>query len=340
MIKIVGEISANHNQDINLLEELVSKASEIKGLEIIKIQCFRPESCTSKNRAFFLKSGKWAGNTLFELMEKAYMSQSLIKKAEEIIRKNNKDLMISINNLDDLKFNLSLKPEYVKLPSPESSDYFLARKILNLGFNLVLSTGVMNDDELEFIYKKIEPNLNSTNSLTVLHCVSNYPTTLNDVNLRRLSTLKKICPKAEVGISDHTKGSLVPILAASNGVKMIEKHIKINDKIDTLDSSFSLTIKEFEEMVSSINKVETIMGNEFIRKDKTRYGSKNIFWENRISAHAAFDLKYGHQLSINDVDFLRPGDGISPINIESFLGKKLNKDILKGYPIKDEFLNN
>ena len=171
-------------------------------------------------------------------MVEAETPLNLIEHASNRIRQNNKKLMLSVNAWDDLQLITHLCPDYVKLPSPESLDVFLAKKILSHGHNLVISTGVISDSELKEVANQLFPLINSDNSLTILHCVSEYPTDFTNVNLCRLESFKSIAPWASFGISDHTKGDHVPLLALGYGITMLEKHVMpARENFKSLDSS-------------------------------------------------------------------------------------------------------
>ena len=211
MIEIIAEISCNHNKSIAILDALLDELFSSDDVTCIKLQAFQANSCTSKERRFTLDRGPWEGRCLHELMVEAETPLNLIEHASNRIRQNNKKLMLSVNAWDDLRLITHLCPDYVKLPSPESLDVFLAKKILSHGHNLVISTGVISDSELKEVANQLFPLINSDNSLTILHCVSEYPTDFTNVNLCRLESFKSIAPWASFGISDHTKGDHVPI---------------------------------------------------------------------------------------------------------------------------------
>ena len=246
-----------------------------------------------------------------------------------------KKLMLSINSWDDLQLISHLQPDYVKLPSPESLDFSLAKRILSHSYNLVISTGVISDSELEEVTTHLRPLINSTNSLTILHCVSEYPTDFTNVNLSRLIKFKSIAPWASFGISDHSNGDHVPLLALGYGITMIEKHIMPSHKdFQSLDSSFSMTTSEFLDMARKISLSLVIMGSE---KDITVPNSvvQEKFWQNRISAHASSTIEAGQIVSPEDVVFFRPGDGLSPLCVQKYFGKKLSRRVPSGCPLKE-----
>ena len=334
----VAEISANHNQSEVILNKILDKLLISESVNCIKLQAFTPDQCTSPHRDFKLTSGAWKGNSLYKLMQSAYTPENLLDLGVDRIKNTNKKLMLSINGSKDLQAIKKYKPDYIKLPSPESADVFLAKEIIKNGYKLVLSTGVIDDIELQYIKDKIVPYLKFKEQLTVLHCVSEYPTNLEKVNLRRLKIIGNIFKDNYIGISDHSLGSEVAISSVSMNISMIEKHVKLDEKTKSLDDQFSLTADEFLNFAKTIDNVEILLGDENYRKNLSSINGRHPLWQNRISTHAKINLESGRKLKESDFEFLRPGDGISPFEIEKFIGKELKTNINKGDPILPHYI--
>ena len=335
MLEIVAEISCNHNKSKQILDDLLDELLSSEDVTCIKLQAFQAHSCTSEKRNFALDNGPWTGHCLYELMVKAETPLQLINHAAARIRQNKKKLMLSINSWEDLELISHLHPDFIKLPSPESLDVVLAKKILVNGYNLVISTGVISDSELEQVVSQLEPLIDKKNSLTVLHCVSEYPTDFSKVNLCRLNKFKSISSVALIGISDHSQGDHVPLLSLGYGVSMIEKHVMPDsENFKSLDSSFSMTVSDFLRMARRISLSSIIIGSEKIPASSSDCISEK-YWQNRISAHASRALEAGKLISTEDVVMLRPGDGISPLSIQNYFGKQLSRSVPAGYPIRE-----
>lgn len=337
MIEVVAELSCNHNNNIAILDQLLDELLASDDVTCIKLQAFQAVSCTSKDRQFALDGGQWAGRQLYDLMVEAETPIILIQHAALRIRECRKKLMLSINSWDDLCRISHFQPDYIKLPSPESLDIELAKRLLQHKYNLVVSTGVISDAELEKVVLELTPLVEPNNSLTILHCVSQYPTDFSRVQLSRINYIKSLAPLASIGISDHTKGDLVPMLAIGYGISMVEKHVMPSSHdFHSLDSTFSMTTTEFLDMARKVSLSSVIIGSQNVATTTEDHISET-YWQNRISAHASHTLEAGQQLTPDDIVFLRPGDGISPLSIRSFFGKKLSKDVKAGFPLYEAY---
>lgn len=330
-MELVAEISCNHNKSKSLLESILNPLLNCDYISCVKFQAFTAKACTSRRRDFKLDSGLWSGSRLYTLMQDAETPMDLLNYGADMVRSYKKKLMLSINSFDDYTRIEHFNPDYVKLPSPESLDYELGKQILQQNQNLVISTGVMSINELAEIYSKLSPSIVSQGQLTILHCISEYPTVLRNVNLSKLNLFKSICTEANLGISDHSTGSLVPLVATGMGISMVEKHVMSNDRgIKTLDSEFSMTVNEFLELAQQLSEATLALGSSYPTGDGAK---KSTNFATRISAHSKKTIRAGTRLQKDHIEYLRPGDGISPLEIPNFIGQPLKHDIGIGEPI-------
>ena len=219
-----------------------------------------------------------------------------------------------------------------KTASADLIDFNLHNYLAKLKKPVIISTGMSLLEDVKKTLKIYKKYRNS--NLTLLHCVSNYPCSLKSINLNVLNTLKKL--GFSVGYSDHSNDILIPSLAVSAGSKIIEKHFTLNKNLKGPDHKASLNVTEFKEMVNQIRKTEIIMG-EKLKKiqpeelEMSKISKKSLYFKN--------DIKKNSKIRKSDLISLRPGIGISPFFTNSFVGRRLKKDIKKNQVVKrDLFL--
>jgi sialic acid synthase SpsE len=220
--------------------------------------------------------------------------------------------------------------EIFKIPSGEITNLPYLKKVSFLAQEIILSTGMSTLDEIDFAIEILTSNkrLNKTN-ISILHCNTEYPTPYDDVNLNVLRTLKERY-NTRVGYSDHTIGIEVPIAAVGIGAEIIEKHFTLDKSLPGPDQECSLNPEELINLVTSIRNIEKSFGTSEKKATKSEEKNKIIA---RRSIHINDNLQLGHVLTEGDLIMKRPGDGISPINIENILGKKIIKNLSKDHKL-------
>jgi N-acetylneuraminate synthase/N,N'-diacetyllegionaminate synthase len=189
--------------------------------------------------------------------------------------------------------------------------------------------------EIKWVVQLLEDEGMNKNDISILHCNTEYPTPMKDVNLLAMSTIKKAL-KTNIGYSDHTLGIEIPIAAVALGARIIEKHFTLNRNMSGPDHLASLEPSELKQMIQSIRNIElALSGNS--KKEPSLSEQKNIAIA-RKSIHLNVDLKKGAILQMNDLIILRPGDGISPQFIEKVIGKKVKTDLSKGTKLTWELI--
>jgi pseudaminic acid synthase len=326
---IVAELSANHKQNYGLAVETIKAAKEA-GADAIKIQTYTADTITMdcNNKYFQINNGtKWDGQTLYELYKKAYTpwewQPKLKKEAEKIglIFFSSPFDKIAVDFLEEMNI-----PIY-KIASPEITDIPLIEYIASKGKPIFISTGVANLQDIKEAINACRRKGN--NDITILKCTSGYPTPLEEVNLKTLQDIAKKF-KVNIGISDHTLGTSIPIAAVALGAQVVEKHFILDRKIESVDSFFSLEPKEFKEMVNAIREVEKGMG-------KVTYKLTNEMKKGRRYMRSLFiieDMKKGEMLTEKNVKSIRPGNGLHPKYFKKILGKTIKQNIKKGTPLE------
>jgi N,N'-diacetyllegionaminate synthase len=318
---IIAEAGVNHNGDINLAIRLIDEAIK-SGVDAIKFQTFISSKVVSK---FACKADYQQKN------EKNSQSQlDMVKKLEltfaefEILKRycdSNKIMFLSTPfDHESIEFLDKLGLDIFKIPSGEINNLPYLIKVGQLSKKVILSTGMATLEEIETAIDILRRN--GTVDIAVLHCNTEYPSPMGDVNLMAMNTIKDTF-KVDVGYSDHTLGIEVSIAAVALGAKIIEKHFTLDKNMEGPDHKASLEPHELEEMVKCIRNIEMALGNGIKTPSKSEQKNINIA---RKSIVASCDIKEGQLFNKSNLAIKRPGDGISPMRLEEVIGKAAKRD--------------
>jgi len=326
---IISEISGNHNGSKQKFLKLIRLACK-NGADLIKIQTYEPKDITlNKNSKHFqIKKGLWKNKKLWDLYNEAHTPFAWHKEAFDIAKKNKKILFSSPFSLRAVDMLEKLGCKIYKIASFEITDFKLINYIASKNKPIIISTGMANLDEVKKAIKIIEKY---HSKIIIMHCVSSYPTEIKNMNLKRIDHLKKIFSKYLIGISDHTKSIHSSIAATAKGVVAIEKHLKMNDKLVTTDSSFSITPDELRELKNLTNDIFKALNDS--KNNGEKYNKKL-----RRSIFASKQIKKNQKLTKYNIETFRPLIGICASKYFKILGKKTNKIIKKNEPIFDKDL--
>jgi pseudaminic acid synthase len=329
---IIAELSANHNQNLNLALETIHAMSEA-GADAVKFQTYTADTMTidSDNDLFYKKNGLWKGYTLYQLYEKAstpwdWHSQ-LMEKAKSLglICFSAPFDKTSVDFLEKLEV-----PAY-KIASFEITDIPLIEYTASKGKPVIISTGIATVDDIQSAIIACKDQGNE--QVILLKCTSAYPAKIEDANLLSIPEMKKIF-KCPVGLSDHTPGINVPIASVALGAKIIEKHFILNKSIQTPDVAFSLDKDEFAKMVQAVRETELALGSgEYIVTESmknSRKGARSLF--------VVQDIKANAWLTEENVRSIRPGQGLHPKYLSKIIGKKATRYLKKGTPLAWEHI--
>ncbi|MDX2346787.1 MAG: N-acetylneuraminate synthase [Legionella sp.] len=321
---IIAEAGINHNGDLNTAYKLVEAAADA-GADYVKFQTFKTELCISKDTPLAEYQKRDGIYSQYDLVKNLELSEEMHLKLISHCKKNNIKFLSTGFDLDSLDFLNTLGMDFFKIPSGEITNMPYLRKVLSFGKNIVLSTGMCNLDEIKSTLKVLEKS-----HITVLHCNTEYPTPMSDVNLRAMNTIASEC-NVPIGYSDHTLGIEVPIAAVAMGAKVIEKHFTINRNMEGPDHKSSLEPFELKSMVSSIRNIEVALGSTV--KELTHSEAKNITIA-RKSIVASVKIKKGDIFTNDNISVKRPGDGLSPMLWDEVIGKISNYDFKMDSKIK------
>jgi sialic acid synthase SpsE len=225
------------------------------------------------------------------------------------------------NESVDLLENLGI--DLYKIPSGEITNKPFIEKIASKNRPVILSTGMANIGEIEDALDVLYENGIDRNNVTVLHCNTEYPTPIEDVNLSAMNTIGETF-KVDIGYSDHTLGIEIAIAAVARGAACIEKHFTLDRNMEGPDHRASLEPDELKEMVRCIRNIELALGNGIKKPSKSEFKNIEIA---RKSIHTASNLEKGHILGEEDLLMKRPGNGISPMDVHLIIGRKLTKEL-------------
>lgn len=332
-IKIIAEMSANHNHDIACAKKTILKAKEA-GADAIKIQTYTADTITldCDNEYFQITQGTiWDGTTLYKLYQEAYTPWEWHEELFDYAKEVGIEIFSTPFDFSAVDLLESLDCPIYKIASFEITDIPLIEYAASKGKPMIISTGIATLEEIEEAILACRRVGND--DITILQCTSQYPARPEDANLSNMKDMKKRFG-VKVGLSDHSMGHEVATLAVAAGAQVIEKHFIIDREIGGPDASFSMTPEEFKEMVSQVRRVETILGEP--NYDLTESKKKN-----RTFARSLFvveDVKAGEVVTNENVRSIRPSHGMSPKYLLEMLGKTFLVDIKRGTPLRKDMI--
>ena len=327
-VYFVAELSANHNQDIDLALRTITAMKEA-GADAVKLQTYRPDTITldADQDYFKVQHGTvWDGRRLHELYQEAHLPWEWHAQLFAHARSLGMACFSSPFDASAVDFLEQFQPPAHKIASYEITDIPLIRKAALTGRPVVLSTGIASLADIELALDTIRATGN--HQIILLRCTSSYPAPLAEVHLNTIPTLRAAFG-VPVGLSDHTMGLPVPLGAVALGAVMIEKHFILDRSLGGPDSSFSLQPEEFRQMVDAIRALELALGTTHWQvTEKMRLNrefSRSLF--------IARDLPTGHVLTEADVRVVRPCVGLPPVELPNVLGRALRQPLQKGAPV-------
>jgi len=331
---IIAELSANHNQKIEIALDTV-RAAKDTGADAIKLQHYTPDTITldSDKPHFQITQGTiWDGTTLYKLYKSAYMPWEWTDKIMNLAAKLGLECFSSPFDFSAVDFLEKFDVPAYKIASFEITDIPLIEYVASKGKPIIISNGIAELEDLQLAVDTCRKAGN--NDIAILKCTSGYPAPFEEINLATIPDISKRF-NVEAGLSDHTLGISVPIASVSLGAKIIEKHFILDKSLGGPDASFSLEPKEFKEMVRSVREVEKAIGTityELTPKSKKgKEFSRSLF--------IAKDIKAGEIFTKENIRSVRPGFGLHPKYYKEILGRKASKDLEKGTPMSFDFIS-
>ena len=324
-VLIIAEAGVNHNGSIELAKQLVDEAAAA-GADLIKFQTFKVDKLVSKSarQAEYQQRniGNHADNSQYAMLKRLELSQEQHEELVVYCRKKNIRFFSTAFDLDSIDYLHSLGLGLWKIPSGEITNYPYLKKIACYGEPSIVSTGMCELSDIEAALRVLLDNGLRKEQITVLHCNTEYPTPMKDVNLKAMHEIGQRFG-VKVGYSDHTEGIEVPIAAVALGASVIEKHFTLDKTMEGPDHKASLEPQELRAMVKAIRNIEQALGDG--HKAVSESERKNIIVA-RKSIVAACPIRKGELLTERNLTVKRPGNGISPMRWEEVVGTRAMRD--------------
>lgn len=329
---IIAELSANHNGSLETALETV-RAAKRAGADCIKLQTYTADTITIDSRLddFLIKGTIWDGRNLYELYQEAYTPwewhAEIMKAAQEegLICFSSPFDPTSVDFLEELNV-----PAY-KIASFEITDIPLIEYVASKGKPVIMSTGIATLEDIELALDACRRMGNE--QIALLKCTSSYPAPIEEANISMIKDFKERFGVV-AGLSDHTMGGTVPVVATCFGAKIIEKHFILDRSIGGPDASFSMNEQEFSEMVKAVREAEKAIGKVDYALTEKQQAGKNF----SRSLYVVEDIKAGEVITKENVRSIRPGFGLHPKYLKDILGKVATQNLEKGERLSIDFI--
>ncbi len=320
---IIAEAGVNHNGNYEMALRMVDEAKRA-GADYVKFQTAKPELVISTfaPKAEYQKETTGDGESQLEMCKAIHLPLTDYKPLKDYCDKVGIGFMSTPFDLVSIDVLEPLNMDYYKIPSGEITNLPYLRKIAAKGRPVIMSTGMSELPEIEAAMKVLEDGGLKREQIILLHCNTQYPTPMADVNLRAMLDIRDSL-RVRVGYSDHTQGIEVPIAAVAMGAEVIEKHFTLDKTLPGPDHKASLEPQELKAMVDAIRNIEQALGDG--HKHVSNSERPNIIVA-RKSIVAARDIKKGEILTEDNITVKRPGNGVSPMLWDEVIGTAAKRD--------------
>lgn len=325
---IIAELSANHNGSLKVALETI-RAAKRAGADAIKLQTYTADTLTipCEKDDFLITSGTlWDGKTYHELYQSAYTPWEWHQQLFDCAAEEGLTCFSSPFDPTAVDFLEELNVPAYKIASFEITDIPLIEYTASKGKPIILSTGIAGEEDIRLALEACRRVGN--NQIGLLKCTSSYPAPIEEANMAMIPEFKQrfgVIP----GLSDHTEGSIVPVVATALGAKIIEKHFILDRSIGGPDASFSMNEEEFTAMVKAVREAERAVGQVSYELTEKQRKGRNF----SRSLYVVKDIKKGEVITEENVRSIRPGFGMHPKELKNCLGKEASKD----YSFGDRF---
>jgi N,N'-diacetyllegionaminate synthase len=326
-ILIIAEAGVNHNGDLDLAKKLIDIAAEA-GADLVKFQTFNADRLVTSNakKAAYQTQATDSRESQHEMLSRLELTPSMHMELIAHSAKRKIGFFSTAFDIESTDLLVSYGQEKIKIPSGEITNLPYLRHIGQLARPVILSTGMATMEEIKAALQILEKSGTPKNSITVLHCTTEYPTPMPEVNLRAMLAIRDNFG-VKVGYSDHTLGIEVAIAAVAMGATVIEKHFTLDRNLHGPDHKASLEPSELKSMVAAIRNIEVALGDGI--KRPTPSETKNIPVV-RKSIIASKAIQAGEIFKNENLTTKRPGTGISPMRFDEVLGMKARRDFAEG----------
>ena len=324
---IIAEAGVNHNGNMELAYKLIDVAVQA-GADAVKFQTFKAENiaCRDAVKAEYQLNNTENDESQFDMLKKLELDYKMHKQLISYCGEKDIIFLSTPFDLESLDMLVKLGLEIYKIPSGEITNLPFLREVGALNKQTIISTGMSTLGEVEAALSVLLKAGLDRKKVTILHCNTEYPTPMEDVNLSAMNTLRHAFPGIKIGYSDHTAGLDIPIAATALGAVVIEKHFTLDRTMDGPDHKASLEPQELGQMVKAIRNIEQAMGDGIKQPSSSEMKNINIA---RKSIVASKEILAGELFSTMNITVKRPGHGISPMNWDIMMGRKAKRKFLK-----------
>jgi N,N'-diacetyllegionaminate synthase len=323
MTYIIAEAGVNHNGDIELAKQLIDVAAEA-GADAVKFQTFKADSLVTRSakKADYQNLSTDSSESQHEMLRQLELNIDMHHELIEHCAKRKITFLSTGFDIESVELLKGLGQKLFKIPSGEITNLPYLRHIGQINKPVILSTGMSTMGDIESAIAVLEEAGTARQNITVLHCTTEYPTPMIEVNLRAMQSIHNAFD-VSVGYSDHTQGIEVSIAAVVLGASVIEKHFTLNRNLPGPDHKASLEPAELQAMVTAIRNIEIAMGDGVKRLTPSEIKNKPIA---RKSVVASKSIKAGETFSAQNLTVKRPGNGLSPMCWDEILGRMASRD--------------
>ncbi len=320
---IIAEAGVNHNGDLNLAKQLVDVAADA-GADLVKFQTFNANRQVTRvaKKADYQTQTTDRAESQHAMLQRLELTEDMHLQLIAHCEMRNIGFFSTGFDVESVDLLVKLKQDFFKIPSGEITNLPYLRHIGQLGKTVILSTGMASLGEIEAAIDALEKAGTPRANLTVLHCTTEYPTPMDEVNLYAMQSIQKAFGVA-VGYSDHTPGIEVAIAAVAMGATVIEKHFTLDRNLPGPDHQASLEPQELKSMVTAIRNIEVALGDGIKRLTPSEARNKSVARKSLVASQV---IKAGDIFTAENITTKRPGTGISPMYWDDVLGKKAQRD--------------
>ncbi len=321
-VMIIAEAGVNHNGDYEIAKAMIGEAAKA-GADIIKFQTYDSEKLVTKNasKAEYQKTAINPSESQFQMLKKYEISKELHLELKDSCEKAGIGFLSSAFDIESLDYLIKCGIDLIKVPSGELTNMPYLRQIGALQRKVILSTGMAYLGEIEAAIQVLEDAGQDRGDLTILHCNSEYPTPMADVNLLAMARIGTAF-NVKFGYSDHTCGIEIPLAAVALGASVIEKHFTLDRAMEGPDHKSSIEPDELCQMVKAIRNIELALGDGVKRPSASEFKNRNVV---RKSIVALKSIENGETYSVDNLTVKRPGIGISPMRWNEILHTRAKK---------------
>lgn len=331
-MKIIAEAGVNHNGSLETAKKMVDAAAEA-GADYIKFQTFHAHSLvTALCEAAEYQKDNMGAEKQQKMLENLELKFEDFRELKDYCDKKGIGFLSTPFDEESIDFIASLKPDYMKVPSGELTDLPFLRKMAATGIPVIISTGMATPEEIAKALKPFYKEGYGSDDIVLLHCTTQYPTPMEDVNLLAMKTVSENFGH-KAGYSDHTLGIEIPIAATTLGASVVEKHFTLDRTMEGPDHKASLEPEELTAMVKAMRNIELALGHGV---KEVKESEKPNIEAARRSIVAKRNIPKGKVITEEDICTKRPAKGLSPMLWDKVIGSKAVRDFEKDDMIEIE----